>query len=431
VSLKVLLIAEAANPEWPSVPLVGWSLARALRELTGAHVVTQVRNRDAIVRAGWIEGRDFTAIDSERVASPVARVGGFLQQKLHLGHTAVQAASTFSYYYFEHQLWERFKDEIAEGKYDIVHRVTPLSPTSPSLIARRCENAGVPFVWGPINGGVAWPSGFGNVRLKEGELLSFVREAYKALPYYRSTRASASAIIAGSLATREQIAPKWRDKCFYIPENAISKERFPTSDKKRRPGPLRAAFVGRLVPYKGADVLLEAAMPLLRAGRLKLDIIGDGPEMNLLRKMVADEGVEQQVSLPGWIEHVELAKRLREADILAFPSVREFGGGVVLEAMALGLVPVVADYAGPSELVTEQTGFRVPFNSRESLREGFRKTLSELADAPDSLSGYAERARERVERWFTWERKAEQVAEIYAWVLGRGPRPPLSGPFVD
>jgi glycosyltransferase involved in cell wall biosynthesis len=431
VSPNVLLIAEAANPEWASVPLVGWSLARALRDLTGAHVVTQIRNRSAILKEGWVENVDFTAIDSERVARPVSQASSFLQQTLRLGHTVVQAASTLSYYYFEQRMWERFGPDIVRGKYDVVHRITPLSPTSPSLIATRCAKARVPFVWGPINGGVAWPPGFGNVRLKEGEWLSFVRDAYKALPYYRSTRASASAIITGSMATKMQISPQWQEKCFYIPENAISKERFPSTVRERASGPLRAAFVGRLVPYKGADVLLEASLPLLRTGRLKLDIIGDGPEMGLLRRKVAEEGVEEHVSLPGWIEHVDLAKRLQTSDLLAFPSVREFGGGVVLEAMALGLVPVVADYAGPAELVTDETGFRVPFSSRESLIEGFRQRLMHLADSPDLLPAYAHRARERVERWFTWERKAEQVSEIYSWVLGQGPRPQLTGPFVD
>src|ERR1700712_2395685 len=142
---RVLLIAEAANPEWVSVPLVGWSHARAIMEVVDAHLVTQVRNRDAILRAGLVEGRDFTAIDSEAVAKRAHQFSQLLRGKSGVNWTTSTAIQTLSYPSFEHLVWKQFGRRIRGGEFDLVHRITPLSPTTPSPIAARCARAGVPF----------------------------------------------------------------------------------------------------------------------------------------------------------------------------------------------------------------------------------------------------------------------------------------------
>ena len=59
---RVLIIAEAANPSLTSAALVGWSCTRAIAAEVDAHIVTEWRNRDDFLRAGLIEGKDFTAI---------------------------------------------------------------------------------------------------------------------------------------------------------------------------------------------------------------------------------------------------------------------------------------------------------------------------------------------------------------------------------
>jgi glycosyltransferase involved in cell wall biosynthesis len=427
---KVLVVAEAANPEWASVPLVGWSLANALRGIADVHLVTQVRNREAILRAGLREGVDFTAIDTEDVSRKIWQTGVWLKEKLKVGWTTSTALSALSYYVFEERLWKRFGDDLRSGRFDVVHRVTPLTPTTPSLIARRCKAIGVPFVWGPINGGVAWPKQFADVLHAEGEWLSYVRGAYRLMPAYASTRSAASAIIVGSEATWSELRPYW-DRCVYVPENAIDPARFGNPSPPPAEGPLRAVFVGRLVPYKGADMLLKAAAPLIRAGKVRVDILGDGPQRAELEALIAAEGIAGGASLLGWVPHQNIHERLRACHLFAFPSVREFGGGVVLEAMALGLPPAVVNYAGPAELVTDTTGFRLPLGTREEVVASFRRLLERLADDRTSLSALGQRAHQRVLDWFTWEKKAAQVGDVYDWVLGRAAKPDFGMPFGD
>ncbi|HXJ23264.1 MAG TPA: glycosyltransferase, partial [Polyangia bacterium] len=150
-----------------------------------------------------------------------------------------------------------------------------------------------------------------------------------------------------------------------------------------------------------------------------------------LKQLAADLGVADRTRLDGWVENARLQERLVESDVLGFPSVREFGGGVVLEAMALGLVPVVVDYAGPAELVTDATGFRVPLGARADIVLRLREVLARLVAAPETVRGIGRRARNRVLSLFTWSHKARQTLAVYDWVLGRGPRPDFGAPFPD
>lgn len=428
--LRVLAINEAANPEMVSVPLVGWSIAQALSKQVDLHMLTGARNRDAFVRAGLHEGRDFTAIQNETVARPLWKLSNALRMGQGKGWTTAQAISAISYAWFERLVWRDFGARIQAGEFDVVHRITPLTPTKSSSLAPKCAAAGVPFVMGPLNGGVPWPKGFDAERRREKEWLSYVRGAYKLLPGRGATLRAASAVLVGSRFTQSEVPDAYRDRCVYIPENAIDPARFNlTATPGQQDGPMRIGFIGRLVPYKGADMLIEAALPLLKTGRAVIEIVGDGPMMADLQAQVARDGVSGAVTFHGWLEHAQVQQVLAGCDLFGFPSIREFGGGVVLEAMALGVPPLVVDYAGPGELVQPGWGYKVPVGSRTEIIAAFGAELTRLDTARPELTTTGAAARARIADKFTWDRKAAQITEVYDWVLGR--RKDRPAPFGD
>ena len=413
---KVLLIAELADPKMVSVPLVAWSHAEALRKVADVHIVTQVRHRNSFIEEGLVEGKDFTAIDTEKVTVPLRNLANLLSGGKGKGWTTKMALQLPSYLYFEHLVWRKFETKLKSGQYDVVHRISPVSPTLPSPIAKKLSKVGIPFVLGPIAGGLPWPKEYDHERRKEREWLSYIRGIYKLVPYYNSTRKYASAIIPASKATLQDIPKKLHEKCIYLPENAVDYRRFNITRTSRNDGVIRLIFIGRLVPYKCADVVIRAASRLLKEGVVTLDIVGDGPEKEHLKQITKSEGVDGLVSFHGNVDHKQVQNIASQCDVLAFPSIREFGGGVVLEAMALGLMPIVVDYGGPAELVTPETGIKLNLGPKKVIEQQLRKRIESLSLIEINEKGRS--AQNRVEQLFTWQAKANMVVQVYNWVTG-------------
>jgi glycosyltransferase involved in cell wall biosynthesis len=118
--------------------------------------------------------------------------------------------------------------------------------------------------------------------------------------------------------------------------------------------------LGRLVPVKGFDLLVEA-LPRLVAGvpSARLLLVGDGPERALLDRRAVALGVADRVRVTGVIP--DAAAYLAAADVVAAPSRNEGMGRTLVEAMALG-VPVVGAAVGgiPAVIVDGACGRLVP-----------------------------------------------------------------------
>jgi glycosyltransferase involved in cell wall biosynthesis len=230
----------------------------------------------------------------------------------------------------------------------------------------------------------------------------------------------AACVIAGSTYTLAALPRKARQHAVYIPENGVHPACF-NADERLKPSevsPFRILFVGRLVPYKGADLVLEslATSSLLRR-EAELIIVGDGPQRLALENMAISYGLTKRVTFTGQLSQREIAPHFRSASVFAFPSLREFGGAVVIEAMACGLPCIVMDYGGPAEFVTPATGIRLPMASRHDIVASLRTSLENLAANRGALDHMSEASAAVVTEKYTWVAKARHICRIYESVL--------------
>lgn len=423
--LRLLLIAEACNPTFTSVPLVGYNFARALAQRPDLDVtlVSHIINRKSLEADPIASRARLHFVDNEWLARPLYQLTKLLRGGEGLSWTINTAMAWPSYMVFEHQLYGQLHRELAEGRFDLIHRVTPLSPTLPSPLASMVKT---PMLLGPLNGGLPWPRQYPELRRQEREWLVPLRHAYRSLPFYRSTYCHLAGVIAGSRHTATEVPRSFRGKRFYLPENGVDPDRFPIATDWPAPQErFRFLFVGRLVPYKGADLILEAFRDSPALRQCELCLVGDGPERPRLEELVRRQGLEGCVRFTGWLDQKQIGTEFRRAQVFAFPSLREFGGGVVLEALGNGLPPVVVAYGGPAELVTPECGVLLPMKPRGELVPLLRQALEELAGDTARCRALGQAACRRVREEYTWATKAERLVAMYRDVLvGRASQEP-------
>jgi glycosyltransferase involved in cell wall biosynthesis len=141
-------------------------------------------------------------------------------------------------------------------------------------------------------------------------------------------------------------------------------------------------------------------------------------------------GVEKAVSFCGWVSHDKVLDRLRSADVMVFPSVRDFGAGVVFEALATGAVPVVADFGGPGDIVNPEVGYKVPLTNETDFIERMEKILAELAENREHLQKLRRQGMAYIRESLTWEAKAEATTRILRWAVSQGPKPDFPPPKI-
>ncbi len=410
--MKVIILAEQCNPIWPSLPGFSYALAKSISQHIDVVLVTHIRNKAGISNQKN-NFKEVIYIDTEYLAAPLNKISNFLR-RIGIGGWMTHMALKYpAYIAFEKKAYKLLKHRLINKEFDLIHRISPVSPTIPSPIASWTDT---PFIYGPLNGALAWPEQFREEIKKERELLSHVRNVYKYLPFYKNSFHRASIILAAFSHVEKDIPDQDKSKIIRFNELGVDTDLYqPAKNKKFDVDqPCQFLFVGRLVPYKCAHVVITAfANSEKLRKKHSLKIVGDGPEREYLQKIIDENQLNHCVTILGWKEQFEVAQIMADSDVFVFPTIREVGGNVIIEAMSAGLPSVVPDYGGPSELIDNAVGIKVPLSNKLEFQENYTRTMDMLADNAELRKLLSNNARARAIEIHSWKAKGLRMKKIY------------------
>jgi len=411
--MKVLVSAYACHPQatensYPGEAILGWNLVRQLSRGHKLWVITRVYNREGIASAqekGEAAGVVFHYLTLPKAFS--ALLQNFFGFRIYYLFWQIQA------YRLARKLHRRIR-------FEATHQITFNNDWMPSFIGALMD---IPFLWGPVGGGQRVPRtlflelDFKNRVMERARILG---QWFWRNNYFRTKAARrAAAVLVCNRETQDKLRPKNR-RIFFFPVNGIWPDESPGTPGARPASErdFQVLFAGRLDPIKGLGLGLRAFEIFLRRHpRSVFEIVGSGPEEARLKAFVGERGMAAKVRFIPWLPRPELFRKMALCDVFLFPSLRDGGGAVVVEAMSAGKPVVALDNGGPGFLVRPEWGFKIPPGDRRRVVHDMAESLAALCGDEDLRSRMGLAARKRAEEFFDWDRLGERLLGIYDTVF--------------
>ena len=174
-------------------------------------------------------------------------------------------------------------------------------------------------------------------------------------------------------------------------------------------------FVGRIIPRKGLNVLLEACLLLEKRGynNYTLLVIGDGKQKEALEAFCQTNHLEKNIKWKGWIDNDRLNFYFNNSDVFILPTLEDTWGVVILEAMLFGKAILCSDGAGASEMIIDnQNGFVFPSQQSDKLAE----LMSQFIDNPELANQMGKQSQNSISE-YTPNSAAQFLSKVTEMVL--------------
>lgn len=214
----------------------------------------------------------------------------------------------------------------------------------------------------------------------------------------------------------QTVADRWASNRIRRLYNGVDLTHF-RPGSENRPSDLFIA-VGRLVEKKGFQYLVNACEILQQRGlTFRCEIIGDGPQQEMLAQQIRDSDLDEKVKLTGAKPQEKLIDYMKRAAAVVLPCVVSSSGDrdglptVLLEGMAMGLPVISTHVAGVPEIIDhKETGLLVPSENSLELANAMERVL----DEPQQRIMMGDAARIKAERLFDLRKNVATLRECFA-----------------
>ena len=307
---------------------------------------------------------------------------------------------------------------IAAGDhFDVAHQILPQAMRHASAL----RHLGLPYVIGPLGGGLDTPAGFatevqggaGMARLRGLDGLRLRHDPGLRASYTRADLVLGVApYIGDALAVQGLGAVRFKP----VLERGHG-DLPPLQTRQNAVGQLRLLHVGRCVRTKGLRDTIRAMAQVRDLPGVTLISAGDGEDLPACRAEAQALGVADRITFLGKIPREAVEAEYARADVFCFPSFREPMGGVFFEAMAHGLPVITAARGGPDFIIDDSCGLRLAVETPDQFARAIAGAIRDLATDPARRLALGAGARARLQSFGTWDDKAQATLVMYREIL--------------
>ena len=365
---KILISAFSCNPNKGSESLNGWCWSNGLAQ-KGFEVYVLTRS---------VEKNDI-----EKNVNPNNLTFYYISLPFGLEKMYHFSQPTMYLYYILWQ-WKAYKFAkklTTNNHFHRVHHISWGSIQQGSFLYK----LGIPFIFGPAGGGQEAPPSFksyfkehwkSEVKRKISGRILFLFN-----PGCKKMLKSAFAVLVSNKDTL-LLAKKAGSKNIGVTlDAALPTTFFPPYfiERNLKNENLKLLWVGRFLPRKGLLLVLEVMKKIRTSPNISLTIVGDGEMRKYVSEKIDEYGLQETVKWIGSVPFESVKEYYKSHDAFFFTSLRDSCPAQLIEAMAYGLPIITIDLHGQSEIVTDNTGIKVPLTTPE-------KVVNDLAQAIVNLS---------------------------------------------